>query len=81
MKFTGKINLHTHTYMCQHGSGNIADYMVWAEKENFEVLGFSEHIPLPDELLFKSRPRVSQLPFLWKEIDEAAQKYPDITLL
>ena len=81
MKLAGKINLHTHTYLCKHGSGNIADYMIWAEKENFEVLGFSEHIPLPGGVLPKSRPREALLPFLWQEIDEAAARYPRITLL
>ena len=38
-----KVNLHTHTYYCRHGSGNAADYMVWAEKAGLQVLGFSEH--------------------------------------
>ena len=77
----GKINLHNHTYYCRHGSGNVADYMYWAEKENIKVLAFSEHVPLPNEVLLRSRMRIETLPFLWKEMEEAAAGYPDIILL
>ena len=76
-----KVNLHTHTCCCRHGSGNIADYMVWAEREKFDVLGFSEHVPLPGGLLKTTRIPLETLPYFWKEFDEAAQKYPQIKLL
>ena len=79
--FDGKVNLHTHTYRCRHGSGNLADYMVWAERENFAVLGFSEHVPFVDGLLGKTRIRVELLGELWQEIDVEQQKYPGIKLL
>jgi histidinol-phosphatase (PHP family) len=78
--FDGKVNLHTHTYCCRHGSGNIADYMVWAEREKFAVLGFSEHVPLPGGLLGTTRIRPELLQDFWKELDEAAEKYPHIKL-
>ncbi len=81
LPFKGKVNLHTHTHSCRHGSGNIADYMVWAEREKFDVLGFSEHVPLPGGLLQTTRIRLENLPFLWKDLDEAAKKYPGIKLL
>lgn len=80
-QFDGKVNLHTHTYRCRHGAGNIADYMVWAEKEKFAVLGFSEHVPLPGGLLCKTRMRGELLGELWTELDEAQQKFPQIRLL
>lgn len=76
-----KVNLHTHTCCCRHGSGNIADYMIWAEREKFDVLGFSEHVPLPGGLLSSTRIRLETLPFFWKEFDEAARNYPQIRLL
>ena len=76
-----KINLHNHTYYCRHGSGNVADYMYWAEKENITVLAFSEHVPLPDEVLLRSRLRIETLPFLWKEMEDASAAYPGIKLL
>ena len=81
VNFNGKVNLHTHTCCCRHGSGNIADYMVLAERENFAVLGFSEHVPLPGGLLGSTRIRPENLPAFWREFDEAVQKYPQIKLL
>ena len=66
-----KVNLHTHTHSCRHGSGNIADYMFWAEREKFDVLGFSEHVPLPGGLLGTTRIKMENLSFFWKEFDEA----------
>lgn len=78
---SGKINLHTHTYYCRHGSGNVADYMFWARKENVKILAFSEHVPLPDELLLRSRMRIETLPYLWQEMAEASAEYPEIRLL
>ena len=77
----GKVNLHTHTYCCRHGSGNIADYMVWAERENFSVLGFSEHVPLPGGLLASTRINPVMLPEFWAEFEEARANYPNIRLL
>ena len=76
-----KVNLHTHTHACRHGSGNVADYMVWAEREKFDVLGFSEHVPLPDKLLCTTRIPLEVLPDFWKEMDEAQKQYPQIKLL
>lgn len=77
----GKVNLHTHTYRCRHGAGNVADYMVWAERENFAVLGFSEHVPFPDGLLGKTRIRFELLGEFWQEIEIAQQQMPKIKLL
>jgi histidinol-phosphatase (PHP family) len=41
-------NFHTHTYRCHHAEGDIGDYVAEAKKAELSVLGFSEHIPLPD---------------------------------
>ena len=79
--FNGKVNLHTHTYRCRHGAGNLADYMVWAEKENFAVLGFSEHVPFTNGLLARSRIKVELLGDLWQEMEAAQEQYPHIKLL
>lgn len=40
-------NLHTHTYRCNHATGNERDYVLEAIKNNFRLLGFSDHCPLP----------------------------------
>ncbi len=45
-----EINLHTHSFYCGHGTGELKDF---AEKARgvFKVLGFSEHQPVPDDSL------------------------------
>lgn len=45
-------NLHTHSFYCRHGVGTIKEYCDEAEKGGkLKVLGFSEHMPLPDKCL------------------------------
>src|ERR1043165_7302841 len=41
-------NYHTHTYRCEHASGDCVDYARVAAAAGLEILGFSEHTPLPD---------------------------------
>lgn len=50
-----RYNLHTHSFYCGHGSGRIDEYAEEAQRNGFEVLGFSEHCPFPDGLLSRSR--------------------------
>ena len=76
-----EVNLHTHTYYCRHGSGNVADYMFWAEKAGLRVLGFSEHVPLPGDLLSGTRMDIRLQPFFWREVEQAAAAFPGIRLL
>lgn len=42
-----KTNFHTHTFRCGHALGNEEAMVKAAIDEGIEVLGFSEHIPLP----------------------------------
>ncbi|MBO4694511.1 MAG: histidinol-phosphatase [Clostridia bacterium] len=46
-----KNNYHTHTKYCNHATGEMEDYIKVAIDNNFEELGFSDHMPVPDELL------------------------------
>lgn len=39
---------HTHSYRCGHGIGTEEEYVLSAIKEGFKVIGFTEHIFLPD---------------------------------
>lgn len=44
-----EVNLHTHTLFSHHGKGMPSDYLSSAkESGNINLLGFSEHTPLPD---------------------------------
>lgn len=42
-----KTNFHTHTFRCGHAVGNEEAMVKSAIEEGIEVLGFSEHVPLP----------------------------------
>ena len=40
-------NYHTHTYRCGHASGDCLDYARVGAAAGLEILGFSDHTPLP----------------------------------
>ncbi len=48
-------NLHTHSRYCGHGEGNPSDYAESALRSGLKVLGFTEHLPFPDDRLSASR--------------------------
>ena len=50
-----KYNLHTHSVYCGHGSGTIKEYSDFAQESGYEMFGFSEHIPFPDNHFKSSR--------------------------
>ena len=50
-----KYNLHTHSFYCGHGRGEIEEYCDYAEKHGFDILGFSEHCPFPNDFDHKRR--------------------------
>lgn len=43
-----KSNYHTHTYRCQHATGDVRDYCEAALAAGLTTLGISDHTPLPD---------------------------------
>jgi histidinol-phosphatase (PHP family) len=49
------VNLHTHSFYCGHGQGEISEFVTAAKEADFAVLGFSEHCPLPDDRYRSSR--------------------------
>ena len=70
-----KVNLHTHSFYCKHGTGTIADYVEQARKDGLRLLGFSEHCPLPDREYQKgNRMDYEDLPFYEADIKQAQQK-------
>ena len=54
MNYTTKYNLHTHSFYCGHGSGEIKEYVEFAKSLNLEILGFSEHLPFENDKYFSS---------------------------
>ena len=70
-----KYNLHTHSFYCNHGSGEIQDYVDEARKLGLEMLGFSEHSPFPDRILEDNNSRMSfpQKPFYEEDVRKASK--------
>ncbi len=50
-----KYNLHTHSFYCGHGKGELSDYVAESKKNNLELLGFSEHCPVKENRWRQSR--------------------------
>ncbi len=66
-----KVNLHTHSFYCGHGKGEISDYVKEAKAEGYSVLGFSEHCPVPDDRWCRSRMPYKKFPLYIKDVLEA----------
>ena len=67
-----KVNLHTHSFYCGHGKGEIADFVKEAKAEGkLSVLGFSEHCPVADNRWQSTRMQYDQLPSYIKDVRDA----------
>ncbi|MDY6932598.1 MAG: histidinol-phosphatase HisJ family protein [Spirochaetota bacterium] len=44
------VDYHNHTYLCEHASGSLEDYINAAITSDLIELGFSDHAPLPLEI-------------------------------
>lgn len=44
-----KVNFHTHCYRCLHAKGTVSQYALEAVHQGLTALGFSDHIPFPDD--------------------------------
>lgn len=76
-----EVNLHTHTVLCKHASGNVSDYCRSAVTSGLKVLGISEHSPFPDDRLLRTRPSYSQREDLRKDMEDAVKAFPSLTVL
>jgi len=60
-------NYHTHTYRCNHASGNDENYVQKAIAENVKILGFSDHAP--------NAPRADGYVSYYKMLPEQTEEY------
>ena len=74
-----KANYHTHSTFCD-GSDTIAVMVEKAVERGFDQLGFSAHAPLLGRTYDFLIPE-EEIPLYVKEIEDARQKYPEITVL
>ncbi|NLY06934.1 MAG: histidinol-phosphatase [Spirochaetales bacterium] len=56
-----QFNLHCHSFYCGHGEGEVDEFCQAAINAGLEVLGESEHCPLPDDRYGSTRMQYAQL--------------------
>jgi len=72
-------NYHTHTYRCNHASGEDREYIENAIKGGFRVIGFSDHCPwvYPYRYTSASRMEPKQLEGYFRSLTDLRQEYAD----
>jgi len=78
---TYRQQLHTHTYRCQHASGDAPDYARIAAAGGCQVLGISDHTPLPDGRWPDVRMRLDEIDGYETAIATARRENPGLTIL
>lgn len=76
-------NFHTHTYRCQHASGEDREYVESAIKAGIRTLGFSDHCPwpFPDGYVSGIRMTPAQMDAYFSSIEALRKEYQrDITI-
>ena len=81
MKTYTAYNLHTHSEYCGHGTGKLEEYCIAALSQGIELLGFSEHCPLPDRRFSSSRMDNSQMTIYEKDARERDIKHDSLKVL
>lgn len=68
-------NFHTHHKFCRHAIGNVEDYVIKAIKEQYDIIGISDHAPMPK--YYKDRMKESEFSCYLQEIYDCKNKYSD----
>jgi histidinol-phosphatase (PHP family) len=74
-------NLHTHTWRCQHASGDVIDYARVAAASGMPVFGMADHSPLPDGRWQDHRMRPNQLDDYMAAVELARREVPAVRIL
>jgi histidinol-phosphatase (PHP family) len=70
-----KTNYHTHTYRCHHATGDVEDYVACALDCGINILGISDHTPLPDDKWPEDRMTLLELEAYTEKIETETAKY------
>ena len=75
-----KIDLHNHTKLCNHATGEMEEFVIKAIEKKIDYFGFSDHAPMNfDE---KYRMKLKDMKTYEKEVDSLKNKYKNkITIL
>lgn len=79
-----KANYHTHLAYCNHAVGYSEDYVKEAIKNNFEILGITDHAPINDDFMTKEEyennwchqnMKLKNIPIYLDDVAKAKEKY------
>ncbi len=76
-----RYQLHTHTWRCQHATGDAIDYARVAAAGGCRVLGMSDHMPHPDGRWSDVRMALADLPDYEAAVAAARVAEPDLRIL
>ncbi len=75
-----RVDLHNHTYLCNHANGSMEEYVKQAISIGIDIFGFSDHAPMPFDP--KYRMDISKKTFYENEVLFLKEKYKnDIEIL
>jgi len=72
---------HTHTFRCHHASGEVVDYARAAAAAGLNVMGASDHTPVPDGRWSDVRMRLDELPAYEAAVAQARIAVPQVRVL
>lgn len=70
-----RVDLHNHTYLCNHADGSMEEYVQRAIELGIDVFGFSDHAPMGFDP--KYRMSMDQTRFYENEVKRLQEKYSD----
>lgn len=70
-----RIDLHNHTYLCNHASGTMEEYIQEAIKQGIDIFGFSCHAPMNFDI--KYRMTLEEMDIYENEIFRLQEVYKD----
>lgn len=68
---------HTHTYRCGHAEGKEEDYVISAIKRGYKVIGFTDHVFLPNVIQKGMRGNYEELDDYINTVNNLKEKYKD----
>ena len=74
-------NYHTHTFRCEHATGDCVEYAREAVAAGITILGFSDHTPLPDGKWADMRMSMSQMDEYEAAVNDARIAEPSLNIL
>ncbi|MRI59395.1 MAG: histidinol phosphate phosphatase, partial [Epsilonproteobacteria bacterium] len=70
-----RVDLHNHTKLCNHATGEIDDYIQKAIEQGIDIYGFSDHAPMKFDP--KYRMSLNQADEYERSVKAAKERYKD----